>query len=259
MSPIIYIIYVNDYPESVKKECSLSQFADDTALWTSAYTRAFAMRKLQRALNELESWCRKWRVKLNGDKSSLIFISRNHKDDKESHALHLFNDIIRPVNSAKFLGVEIDSRLTFNKHIDSINNKATKRINLLKMLARHGVNPTTLMRLYKIYVRPLSEYGSASFITAPSSQFDRLKRIENEAIRASLHLPKYIRTTLLHEYASLEPIRDRLLKLNASLLSRMKLYNADVLTLCDSQSNHENAQPVTPITLITNSITTGKI
>ena len=177
MSPIIYIIYVNDYPESVKKECSLSQFADDTALWTSAYTRAFAMRKLQKALNELESWCRKWRVKLNGEKSSLVFISRNRNDDKESHALHLFNDIIRPVNSAKFLGIEIDSRLSFSKHIDSINNRATKRINLLKMLARHGVNPTTLMRLYKIYIRPLSEYGSASFITTPSSQSNRLKQI----------------------------------------------------------------------------------
>ena len=171
----------------------------------------------------------------------------------------IFYDIIRPVNSAKFLGIEIDSRLSFSKHIDSISNRATKRINLLKMLARHGVNPTTLMRLYKIYIRPLSEYGSASFITTPSSQFDRLKRIENESIRASLQLPKYIRTTLLHEYASLEPIKDRLLKLNASLLSRMKLHNDDVKTLCESLPSYESAQPVTPISLIMNSIATGTI
>ena len=36
LSPIIYIIYVNDYPEEIQDICSLSQFADDTALWSTA-------------------------------------------------------------------------------------------------------------------------------------------------------------------------------------------------------------------------------
>ena len=75
LSPLIYIMYVNDYPESIKELCSLSQFADDSALWTAAYTKAFALRKLQKALNSLEGWCRRWRVKLNGEKSKLVFIS----------------------------------------------------------------------------------------------------------------------------------------------------------------------------------------
>ena len=38
LSPLIYIIYVNDFPEEIKETCSLSQFADDSAIWTSAYT-----------------------------------------------------------------------------------------------------------------------------------------------------------------------------------------------------------------------------
>ena len=38
LSPLIYIIYVNDYPESINEKCSLSQFADDTAIWSCAYT-----------------------------------------------------------------------------------------------------------------------------------------------------------------------------------------------------------------------------
>ena len=38
----------------------------------------------------------------------------------------------------------------------------------------------------------------------------RLQRIQNEAIRICLKLPKYIRTKLLHEYASLEPIDERI-------------------------------------------------
>ena len=152
LSPLIYLIYVNDYPESIKDVCSLSQFADDTALWTAAYTRAYAIRILQKSLNELESWCRKWRVKLNGEKSSLIFILRNREKNNENYALHLFDDVIRPVKSARFLGIEIDDSLSFRKHIDTIQNRVAKRMNVLKILARNGVQPKTLIRLYKIYV-----------------------------------------------------------------------------------------------------------
>ena len=96
LSPLIYIIYVNDYPQGIKELASLSQFADDTALWTSAYTRTHSITKLQKALNLLESWCRKWRVKLNGDKSNLVIITRTREPDEENRAVHLFDDIIRP-------------------------------------------------------------------------------------------------------------------------------------------------------------------
>ena len=103
LSPLIYIIYVNDYPESIQDNCSLSQFADDTALWTTTYTRNKAITNLQGALNRLEGWCRRWRVRLNGEKSNLLFISRGKNFDKENYALHLFNDVVRPVEKAKFL------------------------------------------------------------------------------------------------------------------------------------------------------------
>ena len=251
LSPLIYIIFVNDYPDSIKDKCSLSQFADDTALWAAAHTRAHAIRTLQKSLDELEGWCRRWRVKLNGDKSNLIFISRARVDDKENHALQLFNDTIRPVNNAKFLGVEFDSALSFKKHTDSIQSRSTTRLNVLKVLARNGVDSKTLIKLYKIYVRPITEYGSAAFVATTTTQLDRLKRIQNEAIRVCLKLPRYIRTDLLHEYASLEPITDRLLAMNHSLMSRMKTHNADVETLRDTISNVAHKKLKSPIALIT--------
>ena len=150
LSPLIYIIYVNDLPEEIKHDCSLSQFADDIAIWTSAYTRAFSTHKLQKAVNMLEGWCRRWRVKLNGEKSKLVFISRKRNANEENHCLQLFNDIIRPVSQAKFLGVEIDQWLSFKSHFEDVQNRSKKRLNVLRVLARAGVEPKVLMKLYKI-------------------------------------------------------------------------------------------------------------
>ena len=228
LSPLIYIIYVNDYPEEIQQSCSMSQFADDTALWTSAYTRSFAVFKLQKGLNILEGWCRKWRVKLNGEKSNLVMIARTRERDNENYALQLFNDLIRPTQNAKFLGIEIDKLLSFQKHVDAIYNRATKRLNVLRVLAQSGTDAKTMMKLYKIYVRPIIEYGSISFMAAPKSQITRLEKIENDAIRICLRLPKYIRNSLLHEYASMECVSSRLMRINTNLICKMRQNNEHI-------------------------------
>ena len=203
LSPLIYIIFVNDFPDDIKKWCSLSQFADDTAIWSSAYTRSYAVRKVQKSLDMLEGWCRRWRVKLNGEKSKFMFIERLKSPDGENHCLHLFNDIIRPTNQAKFLGIEIDDKLVFKKHFEAIVSKSLKHINVLRLLSRSNVKPKTLVQLYKTYIRPIIEYGSFCFLAAPKQNMSMLDKIQNQTLRICLHLPSYIRTSLLHEYASI--------------------------------------------------------
>ena len=252
LSPLIYIIFVNDYPDEIQNMSSVSQFADDTALWTSAYTESFAIHKLQKSLNLLEAWCRKWRVKLNGDKSKLLLIARTREKNSENHALHLFNDIIRPAQSAKFLGIEIDRLLSFKNHIDSICKRANTRLNVLKVLSRSGTDAATLMRLYTIYIRPIIEYGSIAFLAAPKSQISRLESIENDAIRTCLRLPRYIRNTLLHDYASLRPITERLFDLNFSLLGKMGRVNVHVEQLIQDYNPPIISSNLSPLDLILN-------
>ena len=199
---------------------------------------------------EYEGWCRRWRVKINGDKSNLLFITRTRESIEENFCLYLFDDIIRPVTSAKFLGVEIDSTLTFRKHFESVDNRSSKRLNVLKVLAHNGVEATVLMKLYKIYVRPLSEYGSAAFIAAPKTQISRLQKIQNQALRICLKLPSYIRTTLLHDFASIETIQERLIKLNRNLTNTMKQYNVHINNLIENHSKPRDNCHLSPLDFI---------
>ena len=200
----------------------------------------------------LEGWCRRWRVKINGDKSNLLFITRTRESIAENLCLHLFDDIIRPNTSAKFLGVEIDSMLSFRKHFESINNRSSRRLNVLKVLAHNGVEATVLMKLYKVYVRPISEYGSAAFIAAPKTQISRLQKVQNQALRICLKLPAYIRTTLLHDYASIETIQERLIGLNRSLTNTMKLYNVHIKELIENHSKPRENCHLSPLDLLLN-------
>ena len=166
----------------------------------------------------MEGWCRRWRIKLNGTKSNLLLIHRLHEQPTHDFCLQLFNDIVRPTAVAKYLGVEFDEKLSFKQHFTTIEKKATSRLNIFKLLAKNGVENSVLIKLYKTYVRPLFEYGSIAFLPA---NMKRLQQIQNEFIRLSLKLPRYIRINLIHEAAGLEMVENRLLDLNQGLMRKM--------------------------------------
>ena len=250
LSPLIYLIYVNDFPDGMKEFCSVSQFADDTALYASAYTHGYAITKLQKGLNLLEGWCRRWRVKLNAAKSHLVFFTRVRDKITENYKIALFNDTVSPVESARFLGVEFDSKLFFANHCDTIVAKANSRLNVLRAISRAGVDKTVTMRLYKTYVRSLIEYGSIAFIAAPKSSLDKLQKIQNEAIRICLNLPRYIRIDLLHEYSGLNFVDKRLVHLNCNLLKSMNAHNEDIRDLLQCHKQNQELSPRSPLDIL---------
>ena len=217
LSPLLYVILVNDLPE-VAPNASKGQFADDIALWTNAFTFRAAISRLQNAVNSLEGWCRRWRIKLNGAKSNLLLIHRLNNIPNEDLCIQLFNDIIRPCSSARYLGVQFDSRLRFKEHFDMIETKATSRLNLFKLLVKSGVENRILVQLYKTYVRPLFNNGSISFLPAKLTQ---LQKTQNEFLRLSMRLPSYLRTDLLHQSVGLDLVKERLISLNSILMKKM--------------------------------------
>ena len=65
LSPLLFLIYVNDLPTPHHKQNSLSQFADGTAQWAFSLNMHIAAKLLQQDLLKLAMWCTKLRIKLN--------------------------------------------------------------------------------------------------------------------------------------------------------------------------------------------------
>ena len=223
LSPLLFLIYVNDLPPPHHKQNSLSQFADDTAQWAFSLNVKFAANLLQQDLLKLATWCAKWRIKLNPEKTKVIIFSRSLLARKAELNLTLYGEPLKIYPQVKFLGIIFDSKLTFQKHFEDVLERCNHRYHRLRLLAnkKWEPSPATLLQIYKQCVRPIFEYGSLSTITASDNIISKIQRLQNKFIRLALHLPKYIIPRLLHDSTGLPYVKDRLLTCATKSLDRI--------------------------------------
>ena len=223
LSPLLFLIYVNDLPTPHHKQNSLSQFADDTAQWAFSLNVRIAAKHLQQDLLNLAMWCAKWRIKLNPTKTKVIIFSRSILARKTELNLKLYGETLKIYPQVKFLGITFDSQLNFKKHFEEILDRCNTRYHHLRFLVnkKWGPSPATLIQIYKQCVRPIFEYGSLSTITASDYIISQIQRLQNKFIWLALRLPKYIYTKLLHDSTGLPYVKDRLLSCATKSLDRI--------------------------------------
>jgi hypothetical protein len=111
LGPVLYLLYINDLSETLN--CTIATFADDTAIMATGNTLDEPTTKLQRAADDIVTWTRKWRIKLNETKPTYINFT-NQKIDQRSILLNGVR--IPPANTAKYRGMTLDAKLRRKAH-----------------------------------------------------------------------------------------------------------------------------------------------
>ena len=161
LSPLLFLIYVNDMPNPSHHQTNKSQFADDAGQWAVGKSIDLAAEYLQKDLNKLARWYAKWRIRLNPEKNSYKTAIRAEP------VLSLYGDLLSYYPHIKFLGITFDDRMTFIKHFEEILERCKQKFHCLRILVnkKWGPSPTTILQIYKQCVRPIFEYGIVSTIT----------------------------------------------------------------------------------------------
>ena len=89
-------------------------------------------RALQCDLSKIEAWANKWLMTFNAttSKCEILQITLNNNPIQASYCL--YNHKLLCIAEAKYLGITLDSKLTFNKHVDVICKKANSVLFLLR-------------------------------------------------------------------------------------------------------------------------------
>ena len=218
LSPLLYLIYVNDVPVQPRNGCDAGQFADDLSLWTTASSKQMTFVRLRRALNALEEWCNTWRIQLNVAKTQLVCFSRS----RWKGVLKLYGSPLVEQQEMTLLGVTFGMGGSFSTHCREKAKKATRRLNLMRSLSGQGWGASNrlLVNFYKQYVRPVLESGSVCTAVAGTSYVEMLQRVQNSALRNAFRAGRRTRITALHSLARIDPIAVRLKGLRANAVAR---------------------------------------
>ena len=97
----------------------------------------------------------------------------------------VYNEPIPENKCHSFLGITLDSRLTYNTHTKQVQVRGQKRLNILRALSstQWGGDRKTLLLLYKSLIRSVLEYNSFIFTHIAATNQKRIETIQNSALR----------------------------------------------------------------------------
>jgi hypothetical protein len=110
----------------------------------------------------------------------------------------------------RYLGLELDPKLLFTKHLLSAKHKATGVfLKLFTLLARDSMlSPHNKLTLYKLMIRPILTYAAPVWSNTSSSNYRYLQLLQSKCLRVIGNYPRHTPIPHLHSSLNLEPIQE---------------------------------------------------
>ena len=112
---LLFQLQINDMNTCIKF-CNSILYADDTTIFVVGRNLRFIKSKLQSDVNSLSEWLCLNRLKLNVKKTKLLHF---HKEGLQPKiVITIDGEEIESVTNFKFLGINVDKELRFEKHVN---------------------------------------------------------------------------------------------------------------------------------------------
>lgn len=209
LGPTLFNIYTSDLP--VLTNSQVAQFADDTAIYTSARLASTAVNNLQKDINILTCWLYQWKFQLNADKSTALFVGPRKKESARPRKnININGKNITWSKYVKYLGIVIDDQLTFCKHITETQKKAKIMVkNLFAMINKKSkLSIDCKLMIYKSMILPIMLYGIETWYIASDRNIYKLQVIQNKVLRMCSGAEWFETNDQLHRDLEMPKLKD---------------------------------------------------
>ena len=148
LRPLLFLVYVNDLPNSTTTSPRL--FADATRLVLSSPSIPSLTQTCNNELCNLKSWCNANYLQVNPSKSFSLIIP--FKKNEPIYKMQLFynESVIANKDVCKYLGLIIDSKLNFKGFINHAESKIAKSVGILSGLRYLFPSSTSLLLYFSL-------------------------------------------------------------------------------------------------------------
>ena len=167
LGPLLFSLYINDISSDIESEIRL--FADDCVCYREIKDEEDTM-KLQKDIDRLGSWARKWGMRFQPVKCNMMQLTR--KRIKKIHASYTLEGT----------NLEITSDLRWNTHVSNVCTKANRTLGFLRRNL-YSCPQEVKEAAYKGLVCPVLDYVSSVWDPPGVVLQEELKSMQKRAAR----------------------------------------------------------------------------
>lgn len=247
LGPILYSLFTADFPQS--QNVLTATYADDTAILVKNKNPILATECLQNNLQEIQEWTNRWRIKINEEKSVNVVFTKCHDDTPE---VYINEKHIIKSDSVKYLGLHIDKRLTWKKHI------TTKRKQMDIKFREHywilgrksQLSLSNKLLVYNTIFKPVWTYGIELWGTASNTTINFIERFQTKVLRVITNSPWFIRNKDIYRDLNVPTVKQVIVECSEKYLKRLEVHpNVLAINLLDNSEEINRLPLITPLSL----------
>ena len=106
---------------------------------------------MNKNLSDVVTWCEANKLTINVSKTNYMLFKNRGRHVSTSENLEIKGTVLNLVNKVSFIGLNIDEKLNWEKHINNVCNVVSKKAGILYRI-RHFVSRNILVMLYNAFI-----------------------------------------------------------------------------------------------------------
>lgn len=205
LGPLLFIIYINDIHD-IGLKGDITLYADDTTLFYFGNNINALITEAQNDLTLLNDWFQYNLLTINTSKTNYMIFKAKNKPLDDNILITINNQIINKVESEKYLGLILDTNLTWKPHIEKVISKLRSLSSRLRNFSRcipHHVRYTIYNALIKPNINYLIEVWGSTFKTT----LQNLQTAQNKCIKVLFNYGYFTPTSKVYKNTKLMNIK----------------------------------------------------
>lgn len=206
LGPTLFLLYINDLTKHTTQFDTIL-FADDTNLFFESKNLNLDADIINSDLEIFNKWCHANKLTLNTEKTQYIIIKNPQNSFKFVKTITINDSTISSTDAIKFLGITIDSKLNWAKHIDNLRVKLRQSTSLI-YIASTFLPTNVLILLYNSLINSQLVYCIEAWGNAPSIYLNKITTIQKRILRIIFHKHPKTHAAPLFAKANILPIKE---------------------------------------------------
>ena len=229
LGPLFFILYINDLPGLIKDmhTSKPTLYADDTSIIITHPNFIDFKEELDTVIDKISNWFRTNLLTLNFNKTYYMNFSAKTKLLIDMQLSYKGNPISNTL-STNFLGLTLDSTLSWNLHVEQMScklNSACYAIRLLKSI----ISTNNLRTVYFAYVHSIITYGIIFWGNSPYSK--NIFKLQKRVMRIIMKVDNRVSCRELFKKLNILPLHSQyILSVLLFVVTNMDIFtiNSDV-------------------------------